>query len=209
MNYKRPLPREENFYSEDPQEFVKRAATAIHQQMVTEFETALNSLSKKTKLKKIDQSKLTHVIKELVRSFEQELNERLDSFEVYAITQILAIPDSLVLADVPRPKRPKLSPEEENEVHLDKQLEDLRVQIVKNKYLRQQIKMQIKSVDRENEQLQHCLNSSNLLDIAKQFGVDDVVNLLKESLANFKTIQAKINQIEKELSQPPLFSSGK
>jgi len=30
--------------------------------------------------------------------------------------------------------------------------------------------MQIKSVDRENEQLQHCLNSSNLLDIAKQFG---------------------------------------
>jgi len=40
------------------------------------------------------------VIKELVRSFEQELNERLDSFEVYAITQILAIPDSLVLADV-------------------------------------------------------------------------------------------------------------
>jgi hypothetical protein len=40
------------------------------------------------------------VTKELVYKFEQDLNEHLDSFEVYALSQILAIPDSLVLSEV-------------------------------------------------------------------------------------------------------------
>jgi hypothetical protein len=62
MSYKRPLPREENFYSEDPHEFIKRLTTAIHQRIVTEFESALNTVSQKPKIKKIDQDKLNKVM---------------------------------------------------------------------------------------------------------------------------------------------------
>lgn len=62
MNYKRPLPREENFYLADPQELIKRATAAIHQQIVTEFEGLLNDFVKKPKLKKIDQTKLIQVL---------------------------------------------------------------------------------------------------------------------------------------------------